>query len=93
MVRDLESGGVAVKHQIVEALQTTYSVEELYRFLQISRSGYYKYVQRQQQPKQDEELQDQIRQICEQRKGTFGYRRIQAELQRQFNRIVNHKKR
>ncbi|WP_080869249.1 IS3 family transposase [Aneurinibacillus migulanus] len=33
-----------------------------------------------------------MRQIYEQRKGTFGYRRIQAELQRQFNRIVNHKK-
>ncbi|MED4729706.1 IS3 family transposase [Aneurinibacillus migulanus] len=92
MVRDLESGGIVVKHQIVEALQTTYSVEELCRFLQISRSGYYKYVQRQQQPKQDEELQDQIRQIYEKRKGTFGYRHIQAELQRQFNRIVNHKK-
>ncbi|GIM47703.1 putative transposase InsK for insertion sequence element IS150 [Collibacillus ludicampi] len=92
MVRDLETGGVSVKHQIVKALHGKYSIDELCKFLQISRSGYYKYVKRQQQPHKDEELKEKIRAVYEQRKGRYGYRRIQAELERQFHLKVNHKK-
>jgi transposase InsO family protein len=92
VVRYLESGGVSVKHQIVEALHGKYSIAELCMFLQISRSGYYKYVKRQLQPNPDEEIQDKIGKLYWQRKGTFGYRRIQTELKRQFDQVVNHKK-
>ncbi|NME99239.1 IS3 family transposase [Aneurinibacillus aneurinilyticus] len=72
-------GDASVKHQIIEAFQGKYPVKELCSFLRISRSGYYKYLQRQQQPNQDEKLQRKIRKIYEHRKGAYGYRRIQAE--------------
>ncbi|AIG26604.1 IS3 family transposase [Brevibacillus laterosporus] len=37
-------------------------------------------------------MKKRIRTIYEQRKGIYGYRRIQAELLRQFGCRVNHKK-
>ena len=92
MVRDLESGGVAVKHQIVDALKDKHSVKQLCGFLEISRSGFYKYLKRKQQSNRDHELQERILKVYNQRKGTFGYRRIQTELKRQFDQVVNHKK-
>jgi transposase InsO family protein len=59
--------------------------------LGISRSGYYAYLKRCIEDA-DKDLKVKILAIYEQRNKTVGYRRIQDELYRQYNLIVNHKK-
>jgi putative transposase len=90
VVSNLESGGVQTKYQVVEALKESHSIPELCRFLGCSRSGYYKYLKRREHDP-DQELKARIQTIYFERKKQYGYRRIQAELERQ-GRKINHKK-
>jgi len=55
----------------------------------VSRAGYYRFLLRAQRPEADMELRSQIQSIAL-RWPAYGYRRIQAELERQGSR-VNHK--
>ena len=55
----------------------------------VSRAGYYRFLLRPQRPEADMELRSQIQSIAL-RWPAYGYRRIQAELERQGSRI-NHK--
>ena len=48
--------------------------------LQVSRSGYYKYVKQMQQPAKDLELAEKIRKKQESSRKTYGYRRIKLWL-------------
>jgi putative transposase len=66
-------------------------VTELCSLLDVSRSGYYRYLSRQGHDK-DQETKERIRAIYEQRNGTYGYRRIEDELEVQYGEKVNHKK-
>lgn len=91
MVTNLESGGLQNKHIVVDELRDKRSVQELCAYLGISRSGYYAYVKRKDDDR-DEHLKRKIRSIYEERDKTVGYRRVQDELYRQYNLKVNHKK-
>nr|WP_242466605.1 IS3 family transposase [Brevibacillus brevis] len=67
------------------------SIKSLCAYLRISRSGYYAYCKRKNyDPSLD--LRMKIMDIYMQRNKTFGYRRIQNELLRQYGLLVNHKK-
>ncbi|WP_158265733.1 IS3 family transposase [Brevibacillus porteri] len=79
------------KHIVVDELRDKRSVQELCAYLEISRSGYYAYVKRKGNDR-DEHLKHKIRSIYEERDKTVGYRRVQDELYRQYNLKVNHKK-
>ncbi|UFJ61222.1 IS3 family transposase [Brevibacillus sedimenti] len=68
-----------------------YPITELSKLLGVSRSGYYRYLA-QKEWDRDGELKQQIQTIYDERKGIYGYRRIQAELLRQYGKVVNHKK-
>ncbi|UJF33107.1 IS3 family transposase [Paenibacillus hexagrammi] len=91
MVTNLESGGAQDKYYVIDELKEQQSVKELCSYLGVSRSGYYAYVKRR-TTDPDGELKLKILAIYEQRKKILGYRRIQDELYRQHNLIVNHKK-
>lgn len=67
------------------------SIKELCAYLGISRSGYYAYRKRKWDDP-DSNLKHKIRVIYEQRNKIVGYRRIQDELFRQHQLVVNHKK-
>ncbi|MFB0832532.1 IS3 family transposase [Brevibacillus laterosporus] len=75
----------------MESLSTIYPITEVCKVLGVSRSGYYKYLSTRNLYR-DKSMKKRIRTIYEQRKGIYGYRRIQAELLRQFGCSVNHKK-
>ncbi|UFJ39685.1 IS3 family transposase [Brevibacillus humidisoli] len=79
------------RHLVVDELKDKQSVKELCAYLRISRSGYYAYLKRKTK-NPDGELKRRIMAIYEQRNKTVGYRRIQDELCRQYQMIVNHKK-
>ena len=60
-----------------------YSISEMCRFFDVSRSGYYDYVKRMDIPAWDLPLAEKIRECQEYSHGTYGYRRVHIWLQRQ----------
>ncbi|MCX7570055.1 IS3 family transposase [Tumebacillus sp. DT12] len=76
----------------MEELKHQFSITELCKALKVSRSGYYKYLERKCQPDKNQALKNMIQSIYQRRKGTYGYRRIQWDLQRKYDMQVNHKR-
>ena len=53
-----------------------YSISEMCRFFEVSRSGYYGFVGRMDEPAKDLELSEMIRECQGETKQTYGYRRV-----------------
>ena len=60
-----------------------YSISEMCRFFDVSRSGYYSYVKRMDTPAKDLPLAEKIRECQEESHRTYGYRRVHIWLERQ----------
>ena len=60
-----------------------YSISEMCRFFEVSRSGYYDYVKRMDVPAWDLPLAEKIRECQEHSHSTYGYRRVHIWLERQ----------
>ena len=60
-----------------------YSISEMCRFFEVSRSGYYGYVSRMDVPAWDLPLAEKIRECQEEYGRTYGYRRVHIWLERQ----------
>ena len=60
-----------------------YSISEMCRFFEVSRSGYYDYVKRMDVPAWDIPLAEKIRACQEHSHSTYGYRRVHIWLERQ----------
>ena len=60
-----------------------YSISEMCRFFEVSRSGYYDYVKRMDVPARDLPLAEKIRECQEHSHSTYGYRRVHIWLERQ----------
>lgn len=87
----MEAGGVKTKYQMIELASADFAVTEMCVLLNICRSGYYAYRERKGIHK-NRVIKEHIQAVYTQREGTYGYRRIQAELKRQYDETVNHKK-
>ena len=70
----------AFKYAVICRHCGKYSVGQMCRILQVSRSGYYKYVKQMQHPAKDLELAEKIRVKQESSRRTYGYRRIKLWL-------------
>ena len=67
---------------VIHRHKEQYSISEMCRFFQVSRSGYYDYVSRMDTPDRDLPLAEKI-QECQERCGkTYGYRRVHIWLER-----------
>jgi len=65
-----------VKYLIIWRYKNKYSVSAMCRFFEVSRSGYYDFMKKIDQPDKDTSLAEQIT-LCQERCGkTYGYRRI-----------------
>ena len=64
-----------------------YSISEMCRFFDVSRSGYYDYVKRMDIPAKDLPLAEKIKECQEKHGKTYGYRRVHIWLERQG---INH---
>jgi putative transposase len=91
VVSNLEQGGAVTKHRVVDAMRSQYGVRELCELLNISRSGYYKYVQRMSHDR-DAWLKEKIRAIYMEYQRIYGYRQVQMQLERQYQIKANHKR-
>lgn len=91
MVRNYEEGGVQIKYQLVNELRDRYSVQALCKELGISRSGFYAYLKRKNNNK-DETAKQLILSLYKKYDGIYGYRQIQMHLYQDHQVLMNHKK-
>ena len=76
-----------VKFRVIYRHKDKYSISEMCRFFEVSRSGYYGFVNRMDKPAKDLELSELIRECQTETKQTYGYRRVAIWLER---RGVHH---
>ena len=76
-----------VKYRVIYRHKDKYSINEMCRFFDVSRSGYYGFVKRMDRPAKDLELSELIRECQIETKQTYGYRRVAIWLER---RGVHH---
>ena len=76
-----------VKYRVIYRHKDKYSISEMCRFFEVSRSGYYDFVNRMDKPAKNLELSELIRTCQAETKQTYGYRRVAMWLER---RGVHH---
>ena len=72
----------SVKYLVIYRHKDKYSISEMCRFFSVSRSGYYGFVKRMDEPAKDLELAEMIQDCQVQTKQTYGYRRVTIWLER-----------
>ncbi|MCX5096287.1 IS3 family transposase [Streptomyces sp. NBC_00365] len=87
--------GMTGRWDFISAHRADFGVQRICRVLEVSRSGYYRWLAgaeaRQARRAADDALVEEIREIHADHKGTYGVRRIHAEL-RGFGHTVNRKR-
>ena len=78
----------------MELNQSVYSISELCKCARISRSSYYKWLNRKetQRDKENKEISNEIIKIYSEVKGIYGYRRITLNLNKTLGSNYNHKR-
>ena len=72
-----------VKYAVIYRHRNEYSVSVMCKFFKVSRSGYYDFLKRMDQPEDNEELVEKIKECQHRTDKTYGYRRIWKYLQQQ----------
>ena len=72
----------SVKYLVIYRHKDKYSISEMCRFFEVSRSGYYGFIARMDTPAKDLELSELIRECQVETKQTYGYRRVSIWLER-----------
>ena len=72
----------SVKFMVVYRHKDKYSISEMCRFFNVSRSGYYDYTKRMDKPAKDLPLAEKIRECQDKCGKTYGYRRVHIWLEK-----------
>ena len=72
----------SAKYKVIYRHREKYSISEMCRFFEVSRSGYYDYVKRMDVPAKDLALAEKIRECQSVCRNTYGYRRVHIWLER-----------
>lgn len=80
-----------VKYTVIYHYKEKYSILDMCEFFEVSRSGYYDWVNRMDKGDKDEMIAEKIAECQEQTKRTYGYRRVQIWLLRETGLVINHK--
>ena len=76
---------------MVYRFKDRFALGDLCQLLDVSRSGYYKWLKRQGQADKDEPVAELIRQCHSKTRRTYGYRRVKIWLLRETGLVINHK--
>ena len=71
-----------VKYRVIYRHKDKYSISEMCKVFEVSRSGYYGFVKRMDKPAKDLELSELIRECQQETRQTYGYRRAAIWLER-----------
>ena len=74
---------ISVKFMVIYRHKDKYSISEMCRFFDVSRSGYYDYVKKMDIPAKDLPLAEKIKECQAKHGNTYGYRRVHIWLERQ----------
>ena len=80
-----------LRYKVIHRFRDRFTVEELCKLLEVSRSGYYKWLKRKDEPDKDKVIADLIVECHEKALRTYGYRRVKMWLLRETGLVINHK--
>jgi len=80
-----------IKYAAIFANKEKYSICEMCRYFKVSRSGYYDWLKRKDEPDKDEKIGNLIRKCQTLTKQTYGYRRVKIWLLREEGIVINSK--
>ena len=80
-----------LRYKVIHRFRDRFTVEELCKLLEVSRSGYYKWLKRKDEPDKDKVIADLIVECHEKAHRTYGYRRVKMWLLRETGLVINHK--
>jgi len=81
----------SIKYATIYANKNQCPISCLCKFFEVSRSGYYAWMKRRDQPDRDEMIANLIKKCQEKVRNTYGYRRVQIWLLRETGVVINHK--
>lgn len=80
-----------IKYKVIFRFRDRFTITELCKLLEVSRSGYYKWLKRKDRPDKDRETADLIAECQRKSHRTYGYRRVKIWLLRETGLLINHK--
>ena len=81
----------SVKYRVIHRFKEKYPIRDMCKFFNVSRSGYYAWVNRLDKEDKDNIVGELIRQCQDKTRRTYGYRRVKMWLLREFGLVINHK--
>ena len=79
------------KYEVIQHFVDKYPVTAMCRFFNVSRSGYYKWLNKKQKIDKDMPIAELVKQCCKETNQTYGYRRVKLWLLHETGLIINHK--
>ena len=80
-----------VKYRVIHRFKDKYNVRDMCIFFGVSRSGYYAWTKKVDKEDPDKQTGELIRECQKKTRQTYGYRRVQIWLLREFGLVMNHK--
>ena len=81
----------SIKYRVIHRFKNKYSVRDMCSFFGVSRSGYYAWMKKADKEDPDKQIGELIRECQKKTRQTYGYRRVQIWLLREFGLVMNHK--
>ena len=81
----------SAKYRVIYRCREKYPIKFMCAFFGVSRSGYYDFAKRMEQPDQDEAITKLIAECQRKTNKTYGYRRMKIWLLRETGLVINHK--
>ena len=81
----------SVKYRVIHRFKNKYNVRDMCNFFKVSHSGYYAWTKKMDKEDPDKQIGELIQQCQNKTHQTYGYRRVQIWLLREFGLVMNHK--
>ena len=81
----------SVKYRVINRFKEKYNMRDMCIFFGVSRSGYYAWTKKADKEDPDKQIGELIRDCQKKTRQTYGYRRVQIWLLREFGLVMNHK--
>ena len=81
----------SVKYRVIRRFKDKYNVRDMCVFFGVSRSGYYAWIKKSDKEDSDKLIGELIQKCQEKTRKTYGYRRVQIWLLREYGLVINHK--
>ena len=80
-----------IKYRVIHRFRGKYNVQDMCIFFGVSRSGYYAWTKKANREDPDKQIGELIQECQKKTRQTYGYRRVQIWLLREFGLVMNHK--